>query len=89
MAKNSIYFDVHFKFYYVNKIIDLIETFVFILRKKSAQVTILHVSHHSLMVLLGNAYFSMAGSECHNRIPMKVERVRRSFPFQVSSQCYR
>ncbi|XP_051161072.1 elongation of very long chain fatty acids protein 4-like [Leptopilina boulardi] len=44
------------------KIIDLIETVLFILRKKKSQVTILHVYHHISTVLIGmifSRYFSV------------------------------
>lgn len=37
--------------YYVTKIIDLIDTVVFVLRKKPNQVTFLHLFHHISMVL--------------------------------------
>lgn len=44
------------------KIVDLIETVLFILRKKDKQVTILHVYHHISTVLIGmtfSRYFSV------------------------------
>lgn len=37
--------------YYITKIIDLIDTIVFVLRKKSNQITFLHLFHHISMVL--------------------------------------
>ncbi|XP_014276241.1 very long chain fatty acid elongase 7 isoform X2 [Halyomorpha halys] len=37
-------------YYYINKIIDLLDTVFFILRKKQSQVTFLHVYHHVLMI---------------------------------------
>ncbi|PSN54041.1 Elongation of very long chain fatty acids protein 7 [Blattella germanica] len=40
-------------YYYLLKIIDLLDTVFFILRKKQNQVTFLHVFHHSGMVLVG------------------------------------
>jgi hypothetical protein len=39
--------------YYIVKIIDLIDTVLFALRKKANQITFLHVFHHSSMVLNG------------------------------------
>lgn len=36
--------------YFINKIIDLLDTIFFILRKKYKQVTFLHVYHHIMMV---------------------------------------
>ncbi|XP_066901317.1 very long chain fatty acid elongase 7 [Halyomorpha halys] len=37
-------------YYYINKIIDLMDTVFFVLRKKQSQVTFLHVYHHVVMV---------------------------------------
>lgn len=37
-------------YYYINKIIDLMDTVFFILRKKQSQITFLHVYHHVLMI---------------------------------------
>ncbi|ALC42070.1 maker94 [Drosophila busckii] len=37
--------------YYINKIIDLLDTVFFVLRKSYKQITLLHVYHHALMVL--------------------------------------
>ncbi|XP_052751972.1 elongation of very long chain fatty acids protein AAEL008004-like [Galleria mellonella] len=39
--------------YYVIKVIDLLDTVFFVLRKKFSQVSFLHVYHHMGMVLLG------------------------------------
>ncbi|KAL1450894.1 hypothetical protein WDU94_003205 [Cyamophila willieti] len=36
--------------YYISKLIDLLDTIFFVLRKKQSQVTFLHVYHHSMMV---------------------------------------
>ncbi|GFS01433.1 elongation of very long chain fatty acids protein [Elysia marginata] len=54
--------------YYFSKIIELLDTIFFVLRKKNNQITFLHVFHHSTMPLLwwmctrfvggGEAYFS-------------------------------
>lgn len=38
--------------FYISKIIELLDTVFFILRKKNEQITFLHVYHHSTMVLL-------------------------------------
>jgi elongation of very long chain fatty acids protein 7 len=35
--------------YYMAKIIELLDTVFFVLRKKNSQVTFLHVYHHTLM----------------------------------------
>jgi hypothetical protein len=39
--------------YYVTKIVDLIDTIVFVLRKKPNQITFLHLFHHISMVMNG------------------------------------
>uniref|UniRef100_A0A0A9VTI1 Elongation of very long chain fatty acids protein n=1 Tax=Lygus hesperus TaxID=30085 RepID=A0A0A9VTI1_LYGHE len=39
------------KVYYVNKIVDLMDTVFFILRKKDSQITFLHLFHHVTMVV--------------------------------------
>ena len=36
-------------FYFLAKFLDLLDTVFFILRKKTAQVTFLHITHHSMM----------------------------------------
>lgn len=36
--------------YFVNKVLDLMDTVVFVLRKSYRQITFLHVYHHALMV---------------------------------------
>ena len=43
--------------YFIIKIVDLLDTVLFALRKKSNQITFLHVFHHSSMVL--NAWFGV------------------------------
>lgn len=37
-------------FYFINKIIDLLDTIFFVLRKSNKQITFLHVYHHMMMV---------------------------------------
>ncbi|XP_022106344.1 elongation of very long chain fatty acids protein 4-like [Acanthaster planci] len=54
--------------FFFSKVIELLDTVIFILRKKNSQITFLHVYHHSTMVLLwwigvrwvagGNSYSS-------------------------------
>ncbi|XP_034478804.1 elongation of very long chain fatty acids protein F-like isoform X3 [Drosophila innubila] len=56
--------------YFVNKIIDLLDTIFFVLRKSYKQITFLHVYHHALMVSamywvfriygFGGQFFTMA-----------------------------
>lgn len=36
--------------YYLIKIVDLLDTIFFVLRKKNNQVTFLHIYHHAIMV---------------------------------------
>nr|QBO55913.1 elongation of very long chain fatty acid 9c [Brachionus koreanus] len=38
-------------FYYIMKLVDLLDTVIFALRKKSNQISFLHVFHHSSMVI--------------------------------------
>lgn len=50
--------------YLILKIVDLMDTVFFVLRKKNNQVTFLHTYHHSLMVLSSYVhlkYYSGAG----------------------------
>jgi len=37
--------------YFLLKVVDLVETIFFVLRKKNSQVSFLHVYHHIMMVL--------------------------------------
>ncbi|CAF4241384.1 unnamed protein product [Rotaria sordida] len=39
--------------YYIMKIVDLIDTIIFVLRKKDNQITFLHVYHHLTMLFFG------------------------------------
>lgn len=43
-----------------SRILELIDTFLIILRKKNRQVTFLHVFHHSFVLLMTWFYFKMA-----------------------------
>lgn len=54
--------------YYTLKCCDLIETFIFVLRKKSNQVSMLHVYHH-LMVIIGTYIELMFSPSGHNMLP--------------------
>lgn len=50
--------------YLINKIIDLLDTIFFVLRKKDKQITFLHVFHHAFMVLgvyWTNRFYGMGG----------------------------
>uniref|UniRef100_A0A336LMV5 Elongation of very long chain fatty acids protein n=1 Tax=Culicoides sonorensis TaxID=179676 RepID=A0A336LMV5_CULSO len=44
--------DYAFWQYYINKVLDLLDTIFFVLRKKQSHVTFLHVYHHISMVIL-------------------------------------
>ncbi|XP_066908629.1 very long chain fatty acid elongase 7 isoform X3 [Halyomorpha halys] len=45
-------------YYHITKIIDLFDTIFFVLRKKESQITMLHMFHHSTMVV--NSWLTMA-----------------------------
>jgi len=49
--------------YFFSKIVDLLDTVFFVLRKKQSQVTFLHVYHHSIMVLFTWAYLKLFPGE--------------------------
>ena len=51
--------------YFVGKIIDLLDTVFFILRKKNSQITFLHVYHHALMVLCSYVYIKFYSGGGH------------------------
>ncbi len=40
-------------FYYLSKFLDLFDTIVFVLRKKTNQITFLHLYHHTVVPILG------------------------------------
>uniref|UniRef100_A0A8D8PMD8 Elongation of very long chain fatty acids protein n=1 Tax=Cacopsylla melanoneura TaxID=428564 RepID=A0A8D8PMD8_9HEMI len=42
--------------YYISKILDLLDTVFFILKKKQSHITFLHVYHHAMMVLTSWAF---------------------------------
>lgn len=46
-------------FFFLLKVLDLIETIFFILRKKNQQVTFLHIYHHAGVVTIGYFYFKL------------------------------
>lgn len=50
-------------FYVMAKVIDLSDTVFFVLRKKSSQVTFLHVYHHAIMVVQSFALLKYAYGE--------------------------
>lgn len=51
--------------YYLIKIMDLLDTIFFILRKKNNQVTFLHIYHHAIMVLGGYFYIKFISGGGH------------------------
>ncbi|KAH8383385.1 hypothetical protein KR009_008403, partial [Drosophila setifemur] len=51
--------------YYINKIVDLLDTFFFVLRKKYQQITFLHVFHHVLMPTVGYLIIRFQGYGGH------------------------
>lgn len=46
-------------FYFLLKIVDLLDTIFFIMRKKNNQVTFLHVYHHAGMLMGGYVYLKL------------------------------
>ncbi|XP_017111287.1 elongation of very long chain fatty acids protein F [Drosophila elegans] len=51
--------------YFFNKLMDLLETFFFVLRKKDRQITFLHVFHHVYMVYICFMYMYYYGYGGH------------------------
>ncbi|KAH8384122.1 hypothetical protein KR009_012195 [Drosophila setifemur] len=51
--------------YFINKIIDLLETVFFVMRKKDRQITFLHLFHHILMVYFSFVYMYYYGYGGH------------------------
>lgn len=73
--------------YFAIKVIDLIDTVFFVLRKKQNQVTFLHVYHHAGMVLLvwhGCKYFAGGHSIFIGAINSLVHVVMYSYYFLTS-----
>lgn len=46
-------------YFYLLKVVDLLDTIFFILRKKTGQVSFLHIYHHSGMALIAYLYFKL------------------------------
>lgn len=46
-------------FFFLLKVVDMLDTIFFILRKKNNQVTFLHIYHHAGMVVAGYFYFKI------------------------------
>ncbi|XP_017005004.2 very long chain fatty acid elongase F [Drosophila takahashii] len=51
--------------YHLNKLLDLMDTIFFVLRKKSRQITFLHVFHHVFMVLISHLLIRFYGYGGH------------------------
>lgn len=63
--------------YYVNKCVDLVETLIFVFRKKTDQVSFLHVYHHIMVIVC--TYLTLCiqpgeicGLQRGNGIPSKI-----------------
>ncbi|KAL7737244.1 hypothetical protein ACLKA6_005422 [Drosophila palustris] len=52
--------------YFINKIIDLLDTVFFVLRKSYKQISFLHVYHHVMMVLVCHLIMRFYGTGGHN-----------------------
>lgn len=50
-------------FYFFSKVIDLLDTIFFVMRKKQNQITFLHVYHHSITALFSWGYLKFAPGE--------------------------
>ncbi|KAH8407665.1 hypothetical protein KR222_010103, partial [Zaprionus bogoriensis] len=48
--------------YFLNKILDLLDTVFFVLRKSYKQITLLHVYHHAMMIMVGYWVIRLYGS---------------------------
>ncbi|XP_068152559.1 very long chain fatty acid elongase 7-like [Drosophila tropicalis] len=48
--------------YYLNKVLDLMDTIFFVVRKSFKQITTLHVYHHCLMVMFTHGTFMAYGA---------------------------
>ncbi|CAH1401245.1 unnamed protein product [Nezara viridula] len=55
--KNQYRFMEVMHYYHITKIVDLLDTVFFVLRKKESQITTLHLFHHSTMVV--NSWLTM------------------------------
>lgn len=55
---------VHYA-YFINKILDLLDTVFFVLRKSYKQITFLHVYHHVMMVLVCHLIMRFYGTGGH------------------------
>ncbi|XP_017073394.2 elongation of very long chain fatty acids protein F [Drosophila eugracilis] len=51
--------------YHLNKVLDLMDTIFFVLRKKSRQITFLHVFHHVFMVITSHSLIRFYGYGGH------------------------
>lgn len=60
--------------YYLIKIIDLLDTVFFILRKKNNQVSFLHIYHHSVMVVGCYCYIKFMSGGGHALVLGKSNR---------------
>ncbi|KAJ6638371.1 Elongation of very long chain fatty acids protein [Pseudolycoriella hygida] len=67
LTRNPLYLKMTVLFYTL-KCCDLIETFIFVLRKKANQVSMLHVYHH-LMVIIGTYIELVFSPSGHNMLP--------------------
>lgn len=52
-------------FYYSLKVLDLVDTVFFVLRKKTTQISFLHVYHHGIVLLATYAVFSWTPGRLH------------------------
>lgn len=74
LANASVDYHFFFRLYFWNKIIDLSETVVFLLRKKPSQVTFLHVAHHAIMLVLCHLHLLSIKGKLHSESAAKLKR---------------
>ncbi|KAJ8954315.1 hypothetical protein NQ318_005902 [Aromia moschata] len=62
-SEHQYYLSLYAWWFIFSKIVELLDTVFFVLRKKQSQVTFLHVYHHSIMVLFSWVYLKVLPGE--------------------------
>ena len=77
--------------YYFSKIIELLDTVFFILRKKNNQITFLHVYHHSTMVPLwwiGVKWYAGGSCKCTHHPKWRWKLISLSLSLSLLSSIF-